>query len=70
MDTMSASKIDAQVMVTLQLLCEAGVCNQIGPDLFQFADMPKAEAEAKLAAWKAANPERVRALEAAINTQL
>ena len=63
---MSANRIDEQLMVTLQLLCEAGVCKQIGPDQFEWADMSKAEAEAKVAAWKAANPERVKALEAAI----
>ena len=63
---MSASDLDDEIMVTLQLLCEAGVCEQIGPDEFRWANMPKSEAEAKLAAWEAANPGRVRDLSVAI----
>jgi hypothetical protein len=65
---MSANTVDDELFVTIQLLCEAGICKQIDPDHFQWADMSKADAEAKFTAWKAANSERVRALEAAIDT--
>ena len=65
---MSANTVDDELLITIQLFCEAGICEQTGPDQFQWADMSKADAEAKFAAWKAANSDRVRALEAAINT--